>query len=275
MERRERISAERAKAEPEIDPHSAEAMLARLGPQTLARENGPLYRQMEALLRGAIEAGTLPIGASLPREADLASRFGVSLITVRQALRELEGLGFIRKRSAKTSIVASPRARAKSELAFQSFAAIAASTEDRRLEIISFARTRAAIAAEKFGLKRDAYCACLQGVIRRNDLPVSLVTFYFPPDIGKRLKRSDFDDVVIFRAVQRHLGIRFDNVQITMRAEAADEELARMLDYEVGAPVLSMEMLYLTADGEPVELSINRNRADRFSASFTALNDLT
>ncbi len=112
-------------------------------------------------------------------------------------------------------------------------------------------------------------------MIRRNDLPVSLVTFYFPPDIGKRLKRSDFDDVVIFRAVQRHLGIRFDNVQISMRAEAADEELARMLDYEVGAPVLSMEMLYLTADGEPVELSINRNRADRFSASFTALNDLT
>jgi len=32
-------------------------------------------------------------------------------------------------------------------------------------------------------------------------------------------------------------------------------------------------MLYLSAEGEPVELTINKNRADLFSLSYDAPND--
>ena len=56
----------------------------------LLRANGPLYRQLADVLRDPIASGSYPVGSELPKEADIANRFSVSLMTVRQALRELE-----------------------------------------------------------------------------------------------------------------------------------------------------------------------------------------
>ena len=75
--------------------------------RALVRSNGPLYRQLADMLREPIASGALPIGAELPKEAEIGERFGVSLITVRQALRDLEADGLIQKRSAKPAIVVS------------------------------------------------------------------------------------------------------------------------------------------------------------------------
>ena len=75
--------------------------------RTLDRADGKLYRQIAERLRGAITDGQLPVGTELPTEAALAEGFGVSLITVRHALRELEAEGLVAKRPAKPATVAS------------------------------------------------------------------------------------------------------------------------------------------------------------------------
>ena len=64
----------------------------------LVRENGPLYRQLVDELRNLISSGQLEVGSDLPKEAEIGERLGVSLITVRRALKELEDLGMVRKR---------------------------------------------------------------------------------------------------------------------------------------------------------------------------------
>jgi GntR family transcriptional regulator len=243
-------------------------------PRILSRDDGPLYRQLLAILRAPIAAGKLEAGASLPREADLAIRFGVSLITVRQALRDLESEGLIKKRAAKPAVVTAPETGDGGSFAFKSFAEIAASTKDRRLEIHSYRKERSATASKAFGLPVEEALPCLRATLYMKDVPTGQTTFYFPPAVGARLKRTDFDDVVVFRAVQRHLGIQLSGAKITVRADVADEKLAEALDYEVGGPILVIEMLYRSADGEPVELTINRNRADLFSLSYDAPNDL-
>ncbi len=250
-----------------------ELALLVLQPAALLREHGPLYRQLTQRLRTPIESGVLAPGHSLPREADLATRFGVSLITVRQALRDLEAEGLIKKRTAKPAIVAMPQTRSKAK-EFQSMSAIVASSVDRRLVIKSYRKERLALACEVFGLPPETACFCLRALLLVNDQPITQTAFYFPPMIGSRLKRADFDDVVVFRAVQRHLGITLARAQIKVRAEIADEALAKVLGYEVGGPILATEMLYFTAAGEPVELTISRNRADHFSITYDAPNDM-
>lgn len=245
-----------------------------LQPRLLSREDGPLYRQLGALLRDSIAGKRLAPGDELPREAELARSFGVSLITVRQALRDLEADGLIRKRLAKPAIVAAG-APAGGRVAFRSFAEIAASTRDRRLEILSWRKERSATAEAAFGLPSGVRCHCLRAILHNTDQPVGETTIYFPPAIGKLLKRSDFDDVVVFRSVQRHLGLKLSGVRITVRAEVADADLAVMLRVRLGTPVLAVEMLYSSAEGDPIELTINRNRADLFSLSYEAPNDLT
>ncbi len=252
-----------------------QAAIQSLKPNLLTRDQGPLYRQLGDRLRGQIGAGALLPGSSLPREADLATGFGVSLITVRQALNELVAEGLITRRRAKTSIVAVPQALLKPrEMRSLGAMAEAADTTDRRLVINSFRKERSSRACEVFDLKPGTACHCLRVIQLTSGLPVSQIAFFFPPAIGGQLKRADFDDVVVFRVVQRQLGIQLSRAQITVRAESADDALAKVLQCESGAPVLATEMVFFTVAGDPVELTITRNRADRFSVTFDAPNNL-
>ncbi|MBZ9938417.1 GntR family transcriptional regulator [Mesorhizobium sp. BR1-1-16] len=248
--------------------------LTLLPARILSRDDGPLYRQVTDLLREPIRGGQLVAGSALPREADIAERFGISLITVRQALRELENEGYIKKRAAKPAVVIAQTPRSKASFGFSSLAAIAESTKDRRIEIRSYRKEKSVQASAVFGLPEDESLYCLRAVLFVGDQPACQCTFYFPVAIGSRLRRSDFDDVVVFRSVQRHLGIKLSGARVSVRAELADAPLARSLDCKAGDPILVTEMVYRSADGEPVELTINKNRADYFSLIFDAPNDI-
>lgn len=72
----------------------------------------PRYRQLADALVTAIGAGEYPVGAKLPTEAELCERHALSRGTVRQAMRELEELGLIERRTRAGTLVlrAEPRA---------------------------------------------------------------------------------------------------------------------------------------------------------------------
>ena len=239
----------------------------------LSRSGGPLYKQLLAILRDSIISGSPAIGTPLPREADLAESFEVSLITVRQALRDLEAEGLIQKRAAKPAIVADPSARLKPTFDFRTFGDIAAFTRNARLEVNSYRKERAAIATSFFGLSPRSLVHVLRGVLVSDDRPEAEITTYFPPFVGRRLSRAAFDDALIFRSVEKRLGIKMAAAQLTVRSETADSQLARKLDYQDGAPVLTMEIRFRTADAQPAELTVARHRADRFSLSYDVPND--
>jgi GntR family transcriptional regulator len=248
----------------------AHGMAASRRPLTrrLSREHGPLHRQATAQLRGAIIQGRLALGAELPKEAELAAGFGVSLITVRHALRELEAEGLIRKRPAKAAIVISATPHLPAPRPLNSLEDVVNATQGARLAIASYRPRRSPEAAEAFGLDPALPLPCLRGRLVAGRTPLSEITIYFPPAIGERLSRADFDDVVVFRSVERRLGIRLTGARITVTAERADAALARALEAEEGDPMLVSRMLWRGEDGAPVELTIARHRADRYSLSY-------
>ena len=234
----------------------------------LARGSGPLYRQAAAQLRAAIAGDRIALGAELPTEAALARGFDVSLISVRHALRELEQEGLIRKRAAKAAVVVASTPRQPAVRPLNSIEDVVAATSGGNLRITSYGPRRAPEAAAAFGLDAAIELYCLRGRLLIEGAPLSEITIYFPPEIGARLNRADFDDVVVFRSVERRLGIRLEGARITVTAELADAALARALDIEEGDPVLVNRMLWRGPDGTPVELTIARHRADRYSLSY-------
>ena len=65
----------------------------------------PRYRRIAAELIAAIEAGEYPPGSQLPGEAQLAERFQASRNTIRSALGELDGRGFVEVVHGKGRVV--------------------------------------------------------------------------------------------------------------------------------------------------------------------------
>jgi GntR family transcriptional regulator len=242
--------------------------------RTLARANGPLYRQLADVLREPIVNEVLAVGDELPKEAEIAERFGVSLITVRQALRDLEADGLIRKRSAKPAVVAAKSQQMNFTWNFQNFADMAVFTHNGTLNVKSYRRQASPILSRVFGLAKEEQGYCLAAVLDVGGRQKAQITTFFPPDIGRRLHRSDFADALIFQSVQRVLGLRLAVAHVTVRAEIADAEAAADLDLAEGSPLLTVEMLYQSADQQKIEFTIARHPADKFSISYDAPNDL-
>ncbi|HZC32258.1 MAG TPA: GntR family transcriptional regulator, partial [Candidatus Bathyarchaeia archaeon] len=64
------------------------------------------YRTIAAAIAERIKVEDLPPGSLLPSETDLAETFGVTRMTVRQALAGLAGAGLIERRHGRGTIVA-------------------------------------------------------------------------------------------------------------------------------------------------------------------------
>ena len=269
--RRSAASAPRAAAD-RTSIGLAEALFQR---RTLSRAEGPLYRQLADVLRRPIEAGDLPVGSELPKEAHLASRFGVSLITVRQALRDLEGEGLIRKRAAKPALVTASDARMQPSFQFANFTDIAAFTRNASLRVLSYRRGRVG------GIR------AAPGPCRERRISLAVASPQRRPETGRNhdilsgggrkgsQAEEDFTDVLIFRTVQRKLGVRLTVAHITIGAEVADAGLGRQrTDARRRRPGVDRR------DGLPgcrrknVELTVARHPADRFSIKDDAPNDL-
>jgi DNA-binding LacI/PurR family transcriptional regulator len=71
----------------------------------------PLYVQLKNVLQRQILSGELPPGSALASEPALGQTFGVSRITVRQALGDLEAEGLIRREPGRGTFVAAASLR--------------------------------------------------------------------------------------------------------------------------------------------------------------------
>src|ERR1035437_2522565 len=69
----------------------------------------PLYHQAKCALRDAIDTGEWESGQQLPNEDKLAETFGVSKVTVRQALQDLANLGYVRREQGRGTFVSIPK----------------------------------------------------------------------------------------------------------------------------------------------------------------------
>jgi DNA-binding FadR family transcriptional regulator len=69
----------------------------------------PAYKQVASILIEQITSGSLEVGRRLPSELELARQFGVNRSTIREALRELESAGLVRRhRGSKLMMISRP-----------------------------------------------------------------------------------------------------------------------------------------------------------------------
>ncbi|HWS51684.1 MAG TPA: GntR family transcriptional regulator, partial [Microbacterium sp.] len=71
--------------------------------------SAPLHEQIRTLLMHEIEDGAYGESGKLPPEPELCARFGVSRITVRRAVADLEEIGLVHRQQGRGTFVTPAR----------------------------------------------------------------------------------------------------------------------------------------------------------------------
>jgi GntR family transcriptional regulator len=231
----------------------------------LERGSRPLHVVISEQVAAAIASGQLVPGTRLPPERHLAESFGVSRMTVRQALGELERDGLLRRvvgraggtfvRELKVERHPAGTAGLSAELRRQGLAAgaelISAEIEPAR------PRTAAALGLEPGERVVVIVRLRLAGgkplAVERSSLPARLFPDIEDMDLGGSL----------YELMDKGFGRR--PVRAVERLETAEARPsdARALGVTRGAPILLVERIGYAADGTAVEFARDRFRGDR------------
>jgi len=231
----------------------------------LVRGRVPLHRQLRDALRADIASGRLAVGDTLPTEQVLAATFGVSRITIRHALSELERDGLVRRRRPTGNIVASNRPQPASAWSFESLQDIVAFGEQTQVQILSFASHRApADVAQVFGVRRGATLPCVHGLRFLRSTPLSEFRFWIAPNVACELTQQDLQQPTLFSVIENRLGITLVRAEQTVWCEVAGRDVARKLRMRASAPVLAIRRVYVAEGGAPVEIAISRFEGSRY-----------
>lgn len=224
-----------------------------------------LHNRIREELRERIYSGTYQPHDRMPSESALMSQYGVSRITVRQALGNLEKERLIVKVPGKGSFVTSPKPF--QELSrLQGFAEAMGALGHETFNKLLSLRTEQATAqvAERLRLPKDSPVTAIQRVRYLNRQPVSLDITWVCEQLGDRLAREDLATRDIFLILENDYGIALGHADLTIDATLADAQLAALLEVSTGAPVLRVERLTHGRDGTPLDYEHLYCRADNF-----------
>ncbi len=230
----------------------------------------PLYAQLKESLRADIIAGRLHAHEQLPSERELCTRFRVSRMTVRQALRDLTREGLIYSRAGKGTFTSEPKIdqqlRALSGFS-QDMQTRGNKPSSRVLEAkIEPAKEQL---AHVLGIAPGAEVVLLTRVRLSDGLPLALETVHIPHALVPNLLRHDFARESLYAVLESEYGYRLTRAEQTIEAALARSRQAALLRLSAPAPVLVMERLTYTDQGVLIEHVHSIYRGDRYKFHST------
>ena len=234
-------------------------------PANTAAVGLPRYRQIANSLRDRIQRREWAAGDRLPGEETLAVQFGVSKLTMRQALGVLLNEGLIRREHGKGTFVTD---------LWQPSSVLAYTT---RMEEIAAGSTQSSVTVldretvggpwsdfESLELSPDSRVLRVRRVHSVDDRPRAYVVSYLPADLAERLEADDFEVVPFLLGVERRTGLRFVSARQAISASLADDETAQHLAIPLGSPVLLVSRTYFLKDGRPGYVALFRYPGAQF-----------
>ncbi|MFL6626088.1 MAG: GntR family transcriptional regulator, partial [Vitreoscilla sp.] len=225
----------------------------------------PLHARIREELRDRILSGAWQPNDALPSERDLMAHYGVSRITVRQALGDLQKESLIFKLAGKGAFVS--QARPFQELGrLQGFAeAMEARGHETWNRVLRIEHAPASeLVASRLGLAPGAPVTRIERVRHLDRQPVSLDFTWVPRALGARLAGADLATRDIFLILENDCATPLGHADLVIDAGLADADLAEALDIAPGAPVLRIERLTHDAAGRPIDYEHLYCRSDNF-----------
>lgn len=229
------------------------ALAPRAHPPLAAAKGIALHRQLFLVLRDQISRSVFAPGSALPNEETMCERFHVSRITVRRALADLVTLGLIEKRHGLGTFVRLDLPLARPVPSLGLIDSLRKTAESTQAEVLDVAR----------GVPPPDIAALLQlapdelavNALRLRSMgrsPVMLTDAWVPARLGKRITAAALKRQALYEILLSQ-GIRFGRAVQEITAVAADASQARLLQTELGSPLLKLVRVIHDTESVPVQ----------------------
>jgi GntR family transcriptional regulator len=234
----------------------------------------PLYHQLQCVLKAEIEAGKWQPDQQIPTETKIAERFGVSKITVRQALQALAEQGYIRREQGRGTFV-SRRNFDEGPRELTSF-----TEEMRRHDLTASSRVleQLVVAAdegvsEALRLPPHEPVFVLRRVRLANGEPMGVQTAHIPAALVPGLEKENLETASLYETLQGRYGLYPARARETYFASLADCKASELLRIPVGSPVYAAERVTMLPNEKPFEFVLSIMRGDRYSIVLDLVKD--
>ncbi len=227
-------------------------------------EKTPLYIQIRNAIHADIVNLNLLPGQKLPSEDELAARFGVSRMTVRQGIADLLDMGLLYRRHGVGTFVAQPHVdRDHSRLS--NFVEMAKKEGiDLKIRLLAAEVVPAKLKVSRsLSLEEGEFVIRVKTLRYTDGLPITLHDSYVPYRLFPQLLQEDLETNHLWDILESH-GHRVKRALEVLEAREAGEEIAGLLEMDTGAPILYKERTVFLDDGTPVDFTYCYNRGDRY-----------
>lgn len=214
----------------------------------------PLHIQIRESIRRQVRNGELiDADGRLMTEAELGRYFGVSRITIRNAISPLvhEGM-FARSRGRGTFLRSNqPENWVGRLMGFSETIRDAGYQAGAR--VLQQGMTNRHDSEVKETLKERAVWQ-LKRLRLADDTPIAIEHAFYPPDIGIELEKHDLISIIMYSVIEEELGHQIGEAKQTISAGLTDVTTSKLLGVDEGSPLLTIERVTFDKDGRSLEL---------------------
>ncbi len=224
----------------------------------------PIYFQLKTLIQGRVSSGEYPVGMCLPSEREYCEEYGISRMTVRQAISDLVNEGLLRRERGKGTYVSQPKIEQKLQV-------LTSFTEDmkrrnmhpgtRLIQMTTCPATGRV--ARQLGIEDGESVYEITRLRLADDEPMAIETAYVPINYLPDFTEEKVASGSLYK-VMRERGIEIAYATQTLEASLAKVTEASKLNIKNKAPVLLIERTTYASGGQAVEFVKSVYRGDRY-----------
>lgn len=229
----------------------------------------PIYEQIYKNLLEKIRREEIIAGEAFPSERELAENFGVSRMTVRQALKTLKKEGFIYHERGIGAFVS----KRKLDVHTRNLVGFTEEMRERGLrpssKLLLFKKESATEdTAKDLGIDLGDKVFHFQRLRLADDSPMAFEDAFLPAVPYSGLDKFDLENASLYEVLENEYGVRMSHAEEVLEALAVDKEIAAALAVKKGAPVLMVHRVVFSEANAAVESVKTFYRADRYRATF-------
>jgi GntR family transcriptional regulator len=226
----------------------------------------PLYYQLAEAIRDQIASGQLAAGDQLPAERELVESYGISRMTVRQALQQLIREEVLLAKQGLGTFVAEPK------LTYDPLHILGFTDEmirrgaNARSQVLEQALVIAPKSvARRLALNAGAQVVKIMRLRLSDDLPMLVETVFVPASLFPALEDADFSQRSLYQTMREQYGVLPAGAHHTFEAAQATDYEAGLFGMQLAAPMIVLQGVTYDQDEQPIEDFKAVYRGDRFS----------